>query len=66
MRRHLPYLLNPRALSYCADLPGNWALYAVYSPRPVARPSGQQIYSKSFILTILSVPRIKSRAGYDS
>jgi hypothetical protein len=54
---------EPRASSCCADLPGDLALYAIYSPRPVARPSGQQSCSKSFILTILSVSRINSGAG---
>jgi hypothetical protein len=49
---------EPGASSCCADLPGDLALYAVYSPRPVARPSGQQSCSKSFILTILSVRRL--------
>ena len=50
--------LEPRASSCGADLPGDLALYAIYSPRPVARPSGQQSCSKSFILTILSVRRL--------
>ncbi len=37
------FTLSPESgVSSCgADLPGDWALYAIYSPRPVARPSGR-------------------------